>query len=88
MLIELGPVRPSSEIIPEWDRPSKVSAKFGIPRTTLYDWINRGWIKSASFKQPHQRHGLRLIEVKSVRDFIEAHVQAPQADCSLESNTK
>ncbi len=56
---------------PEWLSPARISAKFGVPRTTLYDWMNRGWITGASFKLPHQRHGKRLIQVASVRAFIE-----------------
>ena len=58
----------------EWLSPGQVSKLFGVPRSTLYDWINRGNIKSSSFKERHQRHGKRLIEVQSVRNHINAHV--------------
>lgn len=67
----------------EWLSPGQVSRIFGVPRSTLYDWINRGHIRSSSFRERHQRHGKRLIHVQSVRDYIEAHVVEPSADVPI-----
>ena len=54
--------------------PAWIAAAFGTPRTTIYEWIKAGLITSASFRKTGQRRGQRLINVQSVRDYIEQHV--------------
>jgi excisionase family DNA binding protein len=68
----------SNNIDPEWMRPGEIAKKFGVSRPTVYEWIKKRYIRSASFKEQHQRHGTRLIEVKSVRDYIEKHAVGPR----------
>lgn len=58
----------------EWLPPKHIERLFGVSRSTLYDWIKRDMIESASFKNRHQRHGKRLVRVSSVREYIEAHI--------------
>ena len=62
---------------PEWISPKNAALKFDVSRATLYDWIARGLIRSASFKERHQRHGKRLIEVASLRKYILSRVEEP-----------
>lgn len=45
-------------------RPFEAPALFGISRTTLYRWIERGHIKL------YKNAGISLVDVKEVTDFI------------------
>lgn len=60
----------------EWARPAWISARFGIARSTLYDFLKRNLIQSASFKKDGQTKGQRLINVQSVRNFVESHIDS------------
>lgn len=53
---------------------------FGIKRSTLWTLMNSGDIRSVSLRKRHQVRGTRLINVQSVRDFIES--QAPGCDAA------
>ena len=63
---------------PEWMSPVNAAKKFGVSRTTLYEWMDNGKIRNSSFREKHQRHGKRLINVQSLRAHIEAHEVKPE----------
>lgn len=58
--------------LPEWARPSDITRIFGIKRGTLWALMSSGDIRSVSLRKKHQLKGTRLVNVQSVRDFIEA----------------
>lgn len=70
----------TNNIDPEWMSPGDAAKKFGVSRSTLYDWMNRGKIRNSSLKEKHQRHGKRLVNVESLRAYIEAHEVKPETD--------
>jgi hypothetical protein len=55
---------------PEYIRPSGVK-RFGFGRSQAYVLINAGVFRSKNVKLPGQRKGMRLIEVASIRAYIE-----------------
>jgi len=56
---------------PVWLRIAEVQRIYGIKRTTIYEMMDRGEIKTASLKQPGNRHGIRLIHSASLAARIE-----------------
>ncbi len=74
-LIETNRQPAGKDDSPEWMGPGGISRKFGLSRSSVYDLIKRGHIRSASLKEPHQRHGKRLVHVGSVRAFLESRVE-------------
>ena len=69
----------------EWLRPGNASKVFDVPRTTLYEWMDRDYIKSASWREDGQRHGKRLIDVQSIRDYIESRVVSGKCSTPCEA---
>lgn len=65
-----------SNIPPEWARPSDITRMFGIKRTTLWNLLKEGRIRSASLRQRHQIRGTRVVNIQSVRDYLEAQSQS------------
>ena len=63
---------PFETINPEWARPADVTKMFGIKRSSLWELMRTGAIKSVSLRKKYQIRGTRLINVQSVRDFISA----------------
>jgi hypothetical protein len=59
----------------EYGRFHDVQACFGLTRSICYDLIREGKIKSAVVKKKHARHGVRLIDMESVRAFLRANTQ-------------
>ena len=62
----------------EWVRLPGAVKMSGIGRAKMYDLIGRHEIKSACLKQPGQERGTRLINVASLREFIESKVERAQ----------
>ena len=54
----------------EYGRFPDVKAQFNITRSTCYELIWAGKIKSCVVKKKGARHGIRLIDLQSVRDFL------------------
>jgi hypothetical protein len=79
-----------------WGRFPDVERVFSIPRSTTYDLINEGLIRSRLLRQKGQRgSGVRLIDMQSVRDYIESCPQkTPKAirtrmrECGFASGSK
>jgi hypothetical protein len=64
----LGFVSPRLE--PEFLRVKGVELMFGIKRGKLYALINEGKIKSKTLRSRGTVRGIRLIDIQSVREFI------------------
>ena len=56
----------------EFGRFSDLEQRFGIKRSTAYELIARGAIRSACVKRKGARTGIRLIDLASVREFLRA----------------
>ena len=68
-MIPPSPKRANSTV--EWVRPGKLEQRFGITRTMVYLLATRGEIELVSLKPPGASRGLALVNVDSVRSFIE-----------------
>jgi hypothetical protein len=55
---------------PEYIRPSQVP-RFGMCRSTAYNLMRDGCLKTKLIRRPGNVKGIRLISVKSLRAFIE-----------------
>jgi hypothetical protein len=55
-----------------WGRFTDVERVFSLPRSTTYNLIKDGVIRSRLVRRKGQRGcGMRLIDMQSVRDFLE-----------------
>ena len=59
-----------SPLEPEFLRVKGVELMFGIKRGKLYALINEGKIKSKTLRSRGTVRGIRLIDIQSVREFI------------------
>lgn len=66
--------------LPVWVRaPAQGQEHYtGFSRTKLYDAHSKGFIRSASIREPGQLRGTRLFHLRSVLDFIEKNEIQPQ----------
>ncbi len=66
----------------EWMRlPSKGRDPiFGLTRAFYYSLIERGEIRSACLRRRGALTGVRLINIESVRNYIERHTEAHGCD--------
>ena len=60
----------SPRLEPEFLRVKDVELMFGIKRGKLYALINEGKIKSKTLRSRGTVRGIRLIDIQSVREFI------------------
>jgi len=56
---------------PEWIRINDATEMFGLTRPHLFRLIAEGKIKSRHLMRDGAAKGIRLIEVQSLRDYIE-----------------
>jgi hypothetical protein len=54
----------------EYGRFDDLQRRFGIRRSTAYELIGAGKIKSVAVKKKGARSGVRLIDFNSVREFL------------------
>lgn len=59
---------------PEWITVPVATKLFGIGRSTLYELIREGRVKSASIKKRGALRGRRLISFDSLAGFVEDHI--------------
>jgi hypothetical protein len=59
-----------SKAEPEWCRVPDVFRIFGIRRGSLYNLLKDGEIKSVCLRRRGYKQGQRLIQIASVRDFL------------------
>jgi excisionase family DNA binding protein len=57
---------------PEWLRPKQVPLYFGIGRSTLYELLAAGKIKTVSMRARGAKHGTRLISYDSLSAYLES----------------
>jgi excisionase family DNA binding protein len=58
-----------------WLRVPQAVNLTGISRSKIYELLSSGAIRSASLRNPGQRHATRLIDRESLLAFIESHVE-------------
>lgn len=59
---------------PEWITVTEATRLFGIGRSSLYELMAEGRIKSASIRKRGSLRGRRLISFDSLAGFVEEHV--------------
>ncbi len=75
VLKTVAPVAPGrcEGMMPEFVRPADAVKLFGIGKSTLADWIARGWIQSFLVRREGNKSGMRLISTASLRSFVQRH---------------
>lgn len=63
---------PAGTTPPEWLRVKEACDYARVSKPTIYDWMNRGWIKNVSLRQRGQVKGTRLVSFDSLRNFLES----------------
>jgi hypothetical protein len=71
---------PLSEL--EYLRPAQVPRRYPFSRSTLYELLGAGKIKSISVRKPGSVRGIRLVSVASIEAFL-AKLVAEQKDEKL-----
>jgi integrase len=61
-----GKVVPHTPATPEFIRPAQAPL-YGISRSTAYNWLNAGLIRSTVIRLPGNVRGVRLISVESIK---------------------
>ena len=69
---QLG-IAPPQEI--EYGRFPDAKRHFGLTRSKVYDLIWSGAIKSCVVKKKGARHGVRLLDMASIRDFLRSNTR-------------
>lgn len=87
MNTKLSSLRPSS-IEPEWVRVSEACAYARVSKPVLYNWINRGLIKTFSARERGQIKGTRLIFLPSLRHFLESRATGGLPPSSTPQETR
>jgi hypothetical protein len=59
-------------------QPRTASRDYDIGKTTLFTWMQEGWIRSVVVRRPGSRKALRLIDVSSLEDFLAKNVIEPK----------
>jgi hypothetical protein len=60
---------------PEFGRVPDCQRLFGIKRGILYRWIQERRIKTVLLRERGNKHGIRLIYLQSVRDYLYANME-------------
>jgi predicted site-specific integrase-resolvase len=57
-----------------WLKPKQITEIYGVGRSTLYTWIQKGLIKSTTTRvNKDQRYGSRLINRASLETLLESN---------------
>ena len=70
--VELGKFE---QVMPEFGRIPDVTRVYGIKRGTLYNLIKDRKIKSCLLRVRGEKSGLRLIDMASVRAYIQSQME-------------
>lgn len=67
---------------PVWVRAPKRGQEYysGCSRPKLYEWAAKGFIRSASIREPGRLKGIRLFHLASILAFIESCEIETQSD--------
>src|SRR5690349_5873717 len=63
-----------SGVQPEFGRVPDCQRLFGIKRGILYRWIQERRIKTVLLREPGNVHGIRLIHLQSLREYLYARM--------------
>lgn len=64
-----------------WLRPKQATELYGIGRSTIYNWIEQGLIKSTTTRvNRHQRYGARLINRASLEELLDRNATGGVTD--------
>lgn len=66
---------PNSETTAVWLRVPQAVKLTGLSRSKVYELLAARAIRSASLRNPGQRHATRLIDRADLLAFIERHVE-------------
>ena len=71
---------PSATCIqPEWIRITEACRFASVTKPVMYDWMRRGFVKNFSNRQRGQIKGARLVNLDSLRRFLESRATGGQA---------
>jgi predicted DNA-binding transcriptional regulator AlpA len=65
---------------PEWIRIDDAIRIFGISRSKLYELFNERKIRTFCLRQRNKLKGIRLINLDSLSEFMEAEAQAQEQE--------
>lgn len=72
---DIPPLAQSIQGTPIWLRVPQAVQLTGLSRSKVYELLAAGSIRSASLRNPGQRHATRLIDRADLLAFIERHVE-------------
>jgi hypothetical protein len=77
-LYTINPVEPNPKVpfTPEFCRMSDLRILFGLSRAMGYVLVNEGKIRSVSLRRPGHLTGVRLVDVASVREFLNSRAES------------
>lgn len=70
----------AAAIEPEWIRVSEACDYAHVSRAVVYGWLNAGFVRNISLRQPGQRSGTRLISFSSLRRYLEGLATGGEAE--------
>lgn len=74
------PIAPTATMPePEWIRIPQASAWCGMCRSSLYQLINEGKVRSVSMRERGTTRGTRLISFPSLKAFLESKATGGEA---------
>jgi hypothetical protein len=65
---------------PEWIRINEACRFASVTKPVLYEWMRRGLVKNFSNRQRGQIKGARLVNLESLRQFLESRASGGQAE--------
>lgn len=70
----------ATSIQPEWIRITEACRFASVTKPVMYDWMRRGLVKNFSNRQRGQIKGARLVNLDSLRRFLESRATGGQAE--------
>lgn len=70
---------PATSIQPEWIRISEACRLSSVTKPVMYQWMQRGLVKNFSNRQRGQIKGARLVNLESLRSFLESRATGGKA---------
>jgi len=76
-----APIEPgaSGSILPEFGRVPDIERIYGLKRGLCYSLIAGGQIKSVCIRKPGAKTGVRLVQLESVRAFLNSQMEGATA---------
>jgi hypothetical protein len=64
----------TDDLFPEFLRIPDVEKLFGLKRSTLYEILRTGKVRSVALRKEGAAKGVRLISTQSLRDFLNSKI--------------